>query len=93
MKTFRRTILKPVGRLTKVNPNSEENSKGLVACLCHEVDINNPLKLKIKYIRYGCLYECFVDYENITNLCYGLGVKTIYLMLAYLTLKAWSFLV
>lgn len=27
--------------------------------------------MKIKYIKADILYECFLDYENITNICNG----------------------
>lgn len=70
-----RTILKPVGRLCKVDLNSEEISKGLFARDYLEVDIGKPLK-KLKYIRGGHLYECIIGYENITNICYGCGSQT-----------------
>lgn len=37
------------------------------------MDVSKPLKIKIKYLRDGSLYKCFIDYENITNICYGWG--------------------
>lgn len=37
-------ILKPIGRLCKVDPNPEEISKGSFTSVCLEVDISKPLK-------------------------------------------------
>lgn len=71
--TILRHILQPIGCLYKVELNSKEISKGLFTRVCLEVDISNPLKMKIKYIRDDVLYECFLDYDNITNICYGCG--------------------
>lgn len=68
-----RKILKPIGKLCKVDPNSEELSKGLFARVCLEVDISKPLKMKIQYSPCGWDYGCLVDYENITTFCYGCG--------------------
>lgn len=68
-----RKILKPVGKLCKVDPNSEELSKSLFARVRLEMDISKPLKMKIKYIHCGSVYECLVDYENIISICYGCG--------------------
>lgn len=68
-----RHILTPIGWLYKVDHRSEEVCKGLFARVCVELDISKPFKLKIKYIRDGILYECFLDYENITNICHGCG--------------------
>lgn len=45
--------------------------------------------MKIRYIRGGCIYECIIDYKNITNICYSCGGEIINLMLAPLTLKVW----
>lgn len=64
-------ILKPIGCLCKIDPNSEEISKGLLSRVCLEVDVSRPLKSKVKYIRNATLYECLIDYENITSICYG----------------------
>lgn len=77
-----RIILKPIGKLFKIDPNSVDISKRLFACDCFVVDISKPLKTKLKYIRGGSLYECFIDYENITNIFYGCGSQTHNLMLA-----------
>lgn len=51
--------------------------------------LGSPLKMKIKYIYGGCIYEWFIDYENITNRCYGCGSQTINLMHVYKILKVW----
>lgn len=58
-----------------MDPKSEEISKGLFARVFLEVDISKPLKMKIKYIMDDVLIECFVDYVNITNICYGCGCQ------------------
>lgn len=68
-----RKILKPVGKLCKLDPNSEELYKALFARVCLEVDISKLLKMKIQYIRSGLVYDCLVDYENITTIFYGYG--------------------
>lgn len=66
-------ILKPIGRLIKLDPTLEEVSKGIFVKVCLEVDVSKPLKMKIKYFRDDSIYECFIDYENITNICYRCG--------------------
>lgn len=49
---------------------SEEVSKGLFARICVEVDVSKPLKRKLKYFYEGSIFECLLDYENITNVCF-----------------------
>lgn len=56
--------------------NSEEVSMGLFARVCVEVDISKPLKRNIKYFRDGNMYECLLDCENITNICFGCGSQS-----------------
>lgn len=69
-------ILKPIYQFYKVDLNSEEISKGLFVQVCLEVDISKQLIMRVKYIRDDSLYECFIGYENITNICYGCGSQS-----------------
>lgn len=66
-------ILKPNGRLFKLDKDFEEVSKGQFVKVCLELDVSRPLKMKINYQWDDSLYECLVDCENITNICYGDG--------------------
>lgn len=67
--------------------NSEEVSKGLFVRVCVEVDINKPLKRKIKYVREGILYECLLDCETISNILLDVVVSLIDLILVSSILK------
>lgn len=40
-----------------------------------EVDISKPLKMEIKYKRGNKLKTALVDYENLTDICYGCGLQ------------------
>lgn len=35
-----------------------------------------PLKRKIKYIHDGDCYDCLLDFENITSICFGCGSQS-----------------
>lgn len=59
-----RTILEPVCRLYRDNPFSEELPEGLFARVSLEVDISTPLKMTVKYIRSGNIYERLIDLKT-----------------------------
>lgn len=59
-----RTILKRIGKLCKVEPNSKENFKGLFTRVCLEVDFSKLLKIKTKYIRRGCLINALLTLKT-----------------------------
>lgn len=80
-------ILKPVGKIYKIDVNSEVISRGLFVWECIEVDISKPLKMEIKYNRGGVLLTSLLGYEEITDICYGWIVKITNLTLAFLTQK------
>lgn len=44
-------VIKPVGKILKIDINSEVITNGLFAIVCTEVDISKPLQIKIKYRR------------------------------------------
>lgn len=83
-------ILKPIGRLIKLDPNFEEISKGLFVRVCLEVDVSKPLKMNKSFMD-DSIYECFIDYENITNVCYGCGSDYHKFDTCYLNSKSVSF--
>lgn len=39
-----------------------------------EVDISKPLKMDIKYKRNSTVKSVLIDYENLTDICYGCGL-------------------
>lgn len=47
------------------------------------------MEKKLKYIQGGSLYECFIDYENITSIVMVVEAKL--KMLALLILEVWLF--
>lgn len=84
-------ILKPICHIIKLDPNSKEVSKGLFVGVCLEVDVSKPLKMKIKYFRDDSIYECFFDYQNISNIRYGCGSHYHKFDSCYLNSKSVSF--
>lgn len=50
-------LVKPIGNVYKDDTNSEEVMKVMFARVCKEFDISKPLKMEIKYIRNGIMYE------------------------------------
>lgn len=66
-------ILKPIGRLIKLDPNFEEISKGLFVRVCLEVDVSKPLKMNKSFMD-DSIYECFIDYKTITTFAIVVGV-------------------
>lgn len=68
-----RKLLKQIGKVIKIDIDLEEVSTGRFARFCVEVDISKPLKMEIKYKRGNNLKTALVDYENLTDICYGSG--------------------
>lgn len=52
-----RKILKSIEKVYKVDANSEEMSKGLFTRVGIGIDISNYIKMEIKYIRNGILFN------------------------------------
>lgn len=69
-------ILSPIGNLIRMYHKSEEVSKGFFVRVCVQVDISKHLKRKLKYFFESVIYECLLDYENITNICFGCGSQS-----------------
>lgn len=65
-------LLKQIGRVIKIDIDSEEVSKGR-ARVCVEVDITKPLKMELEYKRGNTIKHALIDYENLTDICYGCG--------------------
>lgn len=70
-----RKLLKQIGRVIKIDVDSEEVSKGRFARVCVEVDISKPLKMDIKYKRGNSIKSALIDYENFPDICYGCGQR------------------
>lgn len=68
-----RKLLKQVGYVIKIDPDSEDVYKGRFARVCVEVDISKALKMEIKYKRGNSIKSALIDYENLTDICYGCG--------------------
>lgn len=78
-------IISSISNLVKIDHNSEE--KGLFACICVAIDVSKPLKRMIKYVLDDVFYECLLEYENITCICFGCGSQSTSLMCANSFLK------
>lgn len=65
-----------MGKLFKLDRNSDKLSKRLICWVCVEVDISKPLKVKIKCMHDGIFYECLLGYENITDICFDCGSQS-----------------
>lgn len=68
-----RKLLKQIGKVIKIDIDSEEVSNGRFAKVCVQVDILKPLKMEIKYKKGNHIKTVLVDYENLTDICYGCG--------------------
>lgn len=66
-------IISPIDDLIRMDHKSIEVSKGLFARVSDEVDVSKPLKRKLKFYFEGVVYECLLDYENITNIYFRCG--------------------
>lgn len=41
--------------------------------MCVEVDIYKPLKMEIKYKNGNTIKSALINYEKLTDICYGCG--------------------
>lgn len=68
-----RKLLKQIGKVIKIDIDSEEVTKGRFARVYVEVDMSKPLKMELKYKRGNDIKLALIDYENLINVCYGCG--------------------
>lgn len=68
-------LLKQIGKVIKIDIDSEDVSKGRFARVCFEVDTSKPLKMEIKYKRGNNIKSALIDYEKITGICYCCGLQ------------------
>lgn len=58
-----------------VNTTSEEVFRGLFARVYIGVNVIKPLKVELQHTHNNVLNYCLIDYEKITNICYGCGIR------------------
>lgn len=68
-----RKLLKQIGKVIKIDVDSEEVSKGRFGRVCVEVNISKPLKMELKYGRGNTIRSALIDYENLTDIYYRCG--------------------
>lgn len=63
-------------RLIKIDHEFEEVSRVYLLEFVLKLMFINPLRRKLRYLREGIFYECFLNYENITNICFCWGSQS-----------------